>query len=544
MQMIFLGILFFKLLMKKGVIMTKLIKLFITLVVFFMISTSYAQNKGGTLVVGTTGDILNFDAFNLAFLNYPNLHQCYDSLITYDSELRILPRLATFWRVNDEGTELTFSLRKGVKWHNGREFEASDVVKNIEKALSPGSGHNVHGMVKKTMIGAEVIDKYTVAIKFRAPTPNMFDMFNAMRMMAPESFDSLKNKCIGTGPFKFEEWIPGDQLVYVKNKDYWQPGRPLLDKVIFKPFSDLEALNSALETGIIGAAVAVPPKDYKRLTDAGVNVLFGQTGALLYSITVNPPDPDQPQGPLSDKKVRQALCHSIDRNAIVDQALFGVGGPTVVPFPTYSIAHFTEYANHYGFSLDKAAKLLDSAGWKDSDGDGIRDKGGKKLVLSTITIQAYPETTDMAQILKSDLNRIGVDLNIEPLDGATYGPRHLGTKETNGSATFDLDVTFVGRQHLDPMGLFDNSPYRPFNSPIFPRGNFPDGYEQNLEKAGSTFDIKERKKAFKKVQEIMLDACVGIPVSWKYTLFAHQNKVHDIGWTVNDEVRIENAWID
>ena len=525
--------------------MYKIIKILtILLSLFFVNNVSIAQNKGGTLTVGTTGDILNFDAFQLGFISYPNLHQCYDSLITYDSQLRILPRLATFWRVNDDGTELTFSLRRNVKWHNGREFVAADVVKNIEKALSPSGGHNVHGMVKKTMLGAEVLDKYSVLIKFRAPTPNMFDIFNAMRMMAPESFDTLKNKCIGTGPFKLEEWIPGDQLVYTKNQDFWQPGRPLLDKVIFKPYSDLEALNSALETGLIGAAVAVPPKDYKRLKNSGLDILFGQTGALLYSITVNPPDPDQPEGPLSDKRVRQAICHSIDRDAIIDQALFGVGGATVVPSPTYSIAYFPEYANHYGFSLDKAARLLDSAGWKDSNGDGIREKNGKDLILNTITIQAYPETTDMAQILKSDLNKIGVDVDIEPLDSATYGPRHLGTKATDGSAVFDLDVTFVGRQHLDPMGLFDNSPYRHFSSPIFPRDNFPDGYVNNLEKAGSTVDITERKKAFKKVQEIILDACVDIPISWKYTLFAKQNNVHDLGWTVNDEIKIENTWID
>ena len=105
--------------------------------------------------------------------------------------------MATFWRVNDDGTELTFSLRRNVKWHNGREFVAADVVKNIEKALSPSGGHNVHGMVKKTMLGAEALDKYSVLIKFRAPTPNMFDIFNAMRMMAPESFElapsNLKN---------------------------------------------------------------------------------------------------------------------------------------------------------------------------------------------------------------------------------------------------------------------------------------------------------------------------------------------------------------
>jgi peptide/nickel transport system substrate-binding protein len=497
---------------------------------------------GGSVVIGTTDDIINFDAFSLGFVSYPMQNQCYDSLILYDHVLNIKPRLATEWEVNEDGTQLTLQLRQGVKWHNDREFVADDVVKNFERALVPDTGSNVHGMVQ-TVTGAEALDDHTVVINFSAPTPNMFDILNAMRIMAPESFDTLDQTCIGTGPFKFQEWIPGDHLTFARNEDYWEEGRPFLDEVTFKPFDDLEALVTALETGIIDGAIAVPPKDYQRLLDAGIEVPFGQTGALLYSITVNPPDPDQPEGPLSDKRVRQAICYSIDREATVDQALFGVGGATVVPFPEYSIAYFPEYADFYQFDLDKAAALLDEAGWVDTDGDSIRDKDGQSLVLNTITIQAFPETTDMAQILKADMSQIGVELDIEPLDSATYTPRHLGTAETNNSAVFDLDVTFVGRQHLDPMGLFDNSPYRPRSSPIFPQGDFPEGYVENLKIAGSTIDKAERQEALKKVQEIMLDACVDIPVSWKFTLFAHQDYVHDMDWTVNDEIRLGDTWV-
>lgn len=499
--------------------------------------------QGGTLTVGTTGDILNFDAFSLGFISYPMQLQCYDRLILYDHVLNITPQLATDWEVNEEGTQLTLTLREGVTWHNGREFVADDVVANFERALQPENGSNVHGMVQ-TVAGAEALDDQTVVINFSEPTPNMFDILNAMSIMAPESFDSLGESCIGTGPFKFQEWIPGDHVTFVRNDDYWDEGKPYLDEVIFRPYSDLEALVTALETGIVDAAIAVPPKDYQRLLDSGVEVPFGQEGALLYSITVNPPDPDQPEGPLSDQRVRQAICWAIDRDAIVDQALFGVGGGTVVPFPEYSLAYFEEYADAYQFDLDQAAALLDEAGWTDTDGDDIRDKDGEPLVLNTITIQAYPETTDMAQILKADLNTIGVDLEIEPLDSAAYSPRHLGSEETNNSAVFDLDVTFVGRQHLDPMGLFDNSPFRPFSSPIFPRGDFPEGYVENLEIAGSTIDEEERRTALEQVQQIMLDACVDIPVSWKFTLFAHQDNVQGLDWSVNDEIRLVNTSVN
>ena len=498
--------------------------------------------RGGSLVVGTTDDIINFDAFSLGFVSYPMQNQCYDSLIVYDERLNILPRLATAWETNDEGTAITLTLRDDVVWHNGRAFVADDVVYNIGRALVPDTGSNVHGMVQ-TVTGAMANGDHSVTIEFAAPTPNMFDILNVMRLMAPESFDSLANTCIGTGPFMLKEWIPGDVLTFTRNENYWDEGRPYLDEVSFKPFDDLEALVTALETGIIDAAIAIPPKDYQRLQDAGIEVEFGQ-GGLLYSITVNPPDPDQPEGALSDKRVRQAICWAIDRDAIVDQALFGVGGATVVAFPDYSVAYFEDMADHYSFDLAKSAALLDEAGWVDSDGDGVRDKDGVNLVLNTITIQAFPETTDIGTILAADLATIGVEVDVEPLDSATYGPRHLGTPETNGSAVFDLDVTFVGRQHLDPMGLFDNSPYRPRSSPIFPRGDFPAGYVENLQIAGSTFDRAERREAFRKVNEIILDACVDIPISWKYTLFARQAHVHGLDWTVNDELMVGNTWIE
>lgn len=497
---------------------------------------------GGTLVVGTTDDIINFDAFSLGFVSYPMQNQCYDSLILYDKRLNIMPRLATAWETNAEGTSVTLTLRDDVVWHNGRAFVADDVVQNIDRALVPDTGSNVHGMVQ-TVTGATANGDHSVTIDFAAPTPNMFDILNVMRIMAPESFDSLTNSCIGTGPFKLKEWIPGDVLTFTRNEDYWEEGRPYLDEVSFKPFDDLEALVTALETGIIDAAIAIPPKDYQRLLDAGIAVEFGQ-GGLLYSITVNPPDPDQPEGALSDKRVRQAVCWSIDRDAIVDQALFGVGGATVVPFPDYSVAYFEELADHYSFDLEAAAALLDEAGWVDTDGDGVRDKDGVKLVLNTITIQAFPETTDIGTILEADMATIGVEIDVEPLDSATYGPRHLGTPETNGSAVFDLDVTFVGRQHLDPMGLFDNSPFRPRSSPIFPHGDFPEGYVEQLAIAGSTFDRETRRDAFRQVGEIMLDSCIDIPLSWKYTLFARQANVHGLDWTVNDELIAGNTWVE
>ncbi|MCB0108781.1 MAG: ABC transporter substrate-binding protein [Caldilineaceae bacterium] len=196
--------------------------------------------SGGSITIGTTGDILNFDAFSLGFVSYPMQLQCYDRLILYDATLNIMPQLATAWEVNEDGTALTLTLREGVTFHNGREFVADDVVQNFARALVPDTGSNVHGMVQQ-VDHAEAVDDHTVVIHFTAPTPNMFDILNAMSIMAPESFDTTNETCVGTGPFKFQEWVPGDHVTFVRNDAYWDEGKPYLDEVTFKPYTDLEA---------------------------------------------------------------------------------------------------------------------------------------------------------------------------------------------------------------------------------------------------------------------------------------------------------------
>ena len=498
---------------------------------FLATYTGDQPKYGGSAVIGTTGDIVNFNEYMQYFISYPVFNQVYDRLLVYDYNMKPVPRLATSWDMNDAGTSITLQLRQGVKFHNGREFVADDVVAAMDLAQGDTTGHNMNGRVQN-VDKAVKIDDYTVRIDFLSPTPNILDILNEMSIMAPESYDKLDQEAIGTGPFKLQEWIPGDHVTFVRNEDYWEDGVPYLDEVTFKPYADLEALVTALETGIIDGAVAVPPKDYVRLKAAGVDVIFGQPGALLYSITVNPPDSDQEPGPLSDKRVRQALNYATDRQTMVEQALFGVGDATVSPFPETSVAYFEDLANEYPFDLDKAKELLTAAGYPD---------GG--FELTAITIQAYPETTDMAQIMKADLAKLGIDVKIEPLDSAAYSPRHLGTPETNGSATFDLDFTFVGRSHMYPLALFDNSPYRHFNSPIFPRDDFPEGYVDALYAAGSTADVEEQRALFRTIHEILNDSSHDIPVSWKYTLFASQPWLKGMDFSVGDEVRMANAWL-
>ena len=226
-----------------------------------------AKKRGGTLTVGMPNDWNTFDPHNLAFANFTLQQNLYDTLTRYDQNLKPLPGLAERWVVAPDGQSVTLTLRKGVKFHSGKDLVAADVVKNFEKAADKDRGYNMFPAVTNV---AEVTapDAGTVLIKFKKVSPEVFDLLQAMAIIEPSAMDSLKNRGSGTGPFKFVEWVPGDHTTLERNTAYWGQGAPWADRVVFKVFSDSDAMVAALQSGICDLIIAVPPKDTARL--AGV----------------------------------------------------------------------------------------------------------------------------------------------------------------------------------------------------------------------------------------------------------------------------------
>jgi ABC-type transport system substrate-binding protein len=223
-----------------------------------------AKKRGGTITVGMPNDFLTFDPHNLAFANFTLQQNLYDTLTRYDQTLKPLPGLAERWVVAPDGQSVTLTLRKGVKFHSGKDLVGTDVVKNFEKAADKDRGANMLPAVANV---AEVTapDPATVVIKFKKVSPEVFDLLQAMAIIEPAAMDSLKNRGSGTGPFKFVEWMPGDHTTLERNPAYWGQGAPWADRVVFKVFSDSDAMVAALQSGICDLIIAVPPKDTARL---------------------------------------------------------------------------------------------------------------------------------------------------------------------------------------------------------------------------------------------------------------------------------------
>ncbi|HLE45170.1 MAG TPA: ABC transporter substrate-binding protein [Methylomirabilota bacterium] len=475
-----------------------------------------AKKRGGTLTVGMPNDWNTFDPHNLSFANFTLQQNLYDTLIRYDQSLKPLPGLAERWAVAPDGQSVTLTLRKGVKFHSGKDLTAADVVKTFEKAADKDRGSNMLPAVAN-VAGVTAPDAGTVVIQFKKVSPEITDLLHAMAIIEPSAMDSLKNRGSGTGPFKFVEWVPGDHTTLERNAAYWGAPAPWVDRVVFKVFSDSDAMVAALQSGICDLVVSLPPKDVSRLSKE-FNLVRGHPGALTYELRVNGTKP-----PFDKKEARQALLYAIDRKGVVETVLFGVSQPTVLPFSRASAAYDASTLAKYPFDLKKAKELLDRAGVK----------GGKAECLA---LPQFPELPAIGQILKADLAKIGFDIELVILDSTQYYKRVLG-------GDFQLATSFSGNTQKYPTRVALNSIYRTANNPVW-GNNVPKAYVDAINEANGTIDPAKQKAAFARLDAAILDEAWVVSIAYRQSVFGLARHVQDFAFTVDDMAVLEHVSLE
>jgi len=475
-----------------------------------------AKKRGGTLTVGMPNDWNTFDPHNLAFANFTLQQNLYDTLTRYDPTLKPLPGLAERWTVAPDGQSITLTLRKGVKFHSAKDMVDADVVKNFEKAADKDRGINMYPAVANV---AEVTapDAGTVLVKFKKVSPEVFDLLQAMAIIEPSAMDSLKSRGSGTGPFKFVEWVPGDHTTLERHAAYWGQGAPWVDRVIFKVFSDSDAMVAALQSGICDLIIAVPPKDTARLAKE-FTMQRGTPGALTYEVRVNGTKP-----PFDKKEARQALHYAIDRQGIVNNVLFGVSEPTVLPFSRNSPAFDRSTLAKYPFDLKRAKEMLEKAGVVNGRAE-------------CLTLPQFPELPAISQVLKADLAKIGFTLDIVVLDSTLYYKRMLG-------GDFQVCPSFSGNTQKYPTRVALNSIYRPANNPVW--GNeVPKAYLDALNEANGTTDPAKQKAAFAKLNAAILDEAWVLSIAYRQSVFGLAKHVDGFAYTIDDMAVLENVSLE
>jgi peptide/nickel transport system substrate-binding protein len=462
-------------------------------------ATAGQPKRGGTLISAVTAEPPTLDPH----LGFPSTWTSlmYDYLTYFDKENKVQPNLAESWDVQDEGATIVFRLRKGVKFHNGREVVADDVKYSMERLQDKKSVFaGDYAAIQKL----EVLDPGTIKMGFAKPFPGIFRMlsqFKGGEIVAKEAVEQhgdLARTGMGTGPFMFDRWTPGSEIVLKKNPNYWRTAPdgqalPYLDGITFKIIPDESGIVAGLRTGAVQHMQILDFTNIPGLkNDPGVTVYQiprVQDGVVAMYVNAR-------IGHLADPKVREALYWAFDREAAIKIATAGQGRPTgpISPTVTPWALPDDDVKKWYRRDLEAAKKAVAEAKASGKYPDGIKTE-----VWADATTRWRVDT---AQILASNAKEVGIDCEVVMMESGTISKQFLDRKAPIYPNTW-------GASAIDPDAM-----YRFLNTKgqDYPYVNDPE-VDQMLETGRYTWDQGKRKEIYDKVQRIMLDRFHGI---WMY----------------------------
>jgi peptide/nickel transport system substrate-binding protein len=379
------------------------------------LGVALAQQHGGVLRVGMQTDPVGLDPhLTNATATKNMLENTYDTLVMFNASLEIVPGLAASWEASDDLLTWTFHLREA-SWHDGTPVTASDVAFSIGRIKDPETASPRSGdFAVVERIG--VPDERTAVFHLSEPfTPLLSFLAMSMNVIVPQhvvaEHGNLQNVVVGSGPFRFVEYLPQTRLVLERFDDYWGTDAdgnelPYLDGITFTFYPDPTARTTAILTGDVDWIEYVPAVDVPTVqADPDVEVVGGLAAnyrSLMFNVA---------REPFDDHRVRQALAHAIDKQAVVDLALFGTGGVvatgTTIPGGNYYAVDSTPYDTP---DLERARALLTEAGHPDG------------FAFDLYVTSTYDFLRDPAEIIQANLAEIGVRANIVLEDWSIYLP--------------------------------------------------------------------------------------------------------------------------
>lgn len=484
-----------------------------------------------------------------------------EPLAGFDEKGELFPRLAediptlANGGVSEDLTTITWKLKSGLLWSDGTPVTSADVVFSYEYCTHPEGGCAQAARYEgiKTV---EALDDLTVKVTFNAPKPNPYNAFvgstspiiqkaqfaNCLGAAAPQCTDANFGP-IGTGPFKVTEFKPNDVIQMEANPNYRDPAKPAFATVTFKGGGDAAAAGRAvLETGEFDYAwnLQLAPDVLAGMEAAGKGKVINAFGTLVERIEMNmtDPSPDLPEGErsttkhphpiLSDIRVRKALSMAIDRNLLVEVGYGKAGRPTcnLVPAPEMFASDNTECLTQ---DIEGAKALLEEAGWTDSDGDGIRDKDGKKLSLLYQT-STNAVRQDFQALIKQWWSEIGVETELKNVDASVFFGGDPGSPDTFQKFYADVEMYANNFDGTDPEPYLSQylcdkipGPENGWQGENINRFCDP-AYDSLVAELAKTGEIEKRAEIAKKLNEMLTkDSYVVVPLVDRGRNSAHSN---------------------
>ena len=498
------------------------------LAAFSAMGTATAQEgkPGGTLVAAFSADPGGFDpARGPSGMSHVVIEQVYSTLLNLDENAKPYAGIAESWSVADDGLSWTFTLRSGLTFHDGEALTAEDVVYSFERILDPDSGYAYRSQIE-TIDEVVAVDDLNVQFKLNRVT-GPFEIYMAFpgSSIVPkdlvESGWDLNAQPVGSGPFKFVSYTPRDSIVFERNDDYYEEGRPYFDGMVYRIISDPTALANGMKSGEIHFSNEVPPKDWNAITSQENMVDAAIEGSRYFWMV-----PNHERGELGNPLVRRAIAHALNRAAIVRGAFYGqataiVGG--VIPEWNWGYAGLEEF-NPQG-DTEKAKALIAEAGVAPG------------TPISLMMVSSWPPMMSMAPIIQANLSQIGFNATIETMEVPRYWD------EVWGPSNFDLTVMYWLSPLADPDDFVTNT-YATTSAVNVQKGGSQEMDDLMLA-AKSAVTIEERKELYRQQQQLSLDTMDVIPLVNGWVLTAHTDRLRNFKPMRTGFLKtLKDAWLE
>ena len=439
--------------------------------------------KGGWFVYAISSDVTSFNPYLSTNNDTTKMIEfIYNRVLRFNDKLELEGDLADKWEVAPDNKTYTFWLKKGVKWHDGQELTVDDVEFTLNYIKNPSLrtvrrtyvNQLVDDPKDKNKVAFKKIDAHSFSVTYKQPFCPALSHWAEMMILPKHVLEGKdpndnqyaidKAKPIGSGPLKYESNKTDEQVTLAANDDYFK-GRPNFDKVIFRIVPKIEVVLSNLEARQV---------DYGEVNLIGVFKFVAQNQAikdahnvmswdlLSYAYLAWNCDPNHSKL-FSDKRVRQAMSYGIDMAKLIKRTTFGKAIASNGPFhPRFWAADPSVSA--YPYDPEKAKKLLEEAGWKDADGDGILEKDGQKFEFTLRYPPASQQITDRMALIKTDLSKIGVNCKTEGTEWTVLLKNFIMTKNFDSAYlawSLSLEPDPYQIWHSDSIPLLPEDMVRP-----------------------------------------------------------------------------------
>lgn len=423
----------------------------------------------------------------------------YNGLVKYDKNINLVGELAERWEISEDNLKIRFYLRKDVTWQDGTPFTSKDVEYTYRIYVDPKTP-TAYATDFLRVKEFRIIDDHTVEVIYEKPyAPALASWGQSMLpshlLEGKEITDSpLKRNPVGTGPYRFKEWNTGEKTLLESYHNYFE-GRPYIDQVLTRVIPDLATMFLELKASRLDQ-MGLTPMQYERQTNnQWFNEHFNKYKYLAFGYSYlgyNLKD-----WKFQDKKVRQALTTAINRESIVQGVLLGLGDVANTPYKpdTY---WYNPHVKKFPYDPEKAKKMLEEAGWRDTDGDGVIDKDGKPFEFTIITNHGNDMRKNAATIIQKDLKNVGIEVKIRVIEWAAFIKNFINKR--------NFEACLLGWGiGIDPSQIdIWNSKKTGESELNFITYQNPE-VDRLLELGVSTYDKEERKKYYDEFQAIIAE---------------------------------------